>query len=173
MPSALTKLICAGSSRLVCLAAAISASSRAVFLTDSAQFRIRGIHAIRGPPGRTIPLSSLRLRERLQIRVNQQEAAAGYHGDIWLDAETLDRLRLQLKADDIPTLMKLELVDNAINYAGTQIGGGDSLLPQTSVVVMRDLAGNENRNRTSFGQCRQSNGASVLSFGDANLAAAK
>jgi len=103
-----------------------------------------------------------------RIRVNRQEAAVGYRGDFWVDAQTLDLIRLEVKADNVPPLLNLDFANNAINYARTRIGGVNFLLPQTSEVVMQDLNGNENRNRTSFGQCRQFTGESVLSFGDAD-----
>jgi len=147
--------------------------ARAIFLTDTAQFDYAGETHFEGR-------AAIQFRYRVsagvsdyRIRVNQQEAAVGYHGDFWVDARTLDLLRLQVKADNVPTFLNLDLADNAINYARTQIGGADFLLPRTSEVVMRDLDGNENRNRTSFGQCRQFSGASILSFDDPNLTAAK
>jgi hypothetical protein len=90
-----------------------------------------------------------------------------------VDSQTLDLLRFEVKANDVPPSLNLELADNAINYARRRIGGGDFLLPVSSEVLLRDLEGNENRNRTSFGQCRQFSGESVISFGDADLAAAR
>jgi hypothetical protein len=147
--------------------------ARAIFLTDSAQFEYAGETQFDGR-------AAIQFRYRVsagasdyRIRVNQQEALVGYHGDFWVDARTLDLLRLRVEADNIPIFLNLDIADNAINYARTRIGGGDFLLPQTSEVLMRDLDGNVNRNCTSFGQCRQFSGESVLSFGDPNLATTK
>ena len=147
--------------------------ARAIFLTDSATFEYVG-------ETQFADRAAVQFRYRVsasasdyRIRVNQQEAPVAYHGDVFVDARTLDLLRLEVKADDVPAFLNLDLADNAINYARTQMGGGDFLLPRTSEVVMRALDGNENRNRTSFGQCKQFSGESVLSFGDTNLASEK
>src|SRR5260370_12359810 len=51
-----------------------------------------------------------------------------------------------------------------MEYRRARIGDGDFLLPQSSELVMIDLAGNANRNRTQFTACRQYAGESKLSF---------
>ena len=142
--------------------------ARAIFLTDTAEFEYAGETQFDAR-------RAVRFRYRVnpgasdyRIRVNRQEAAVGYRGDFWVDAQTLDLIRLEVIADKVPPLLNLDFANNAINYARTRIGGVDFLLPQTSEVVMQELNGNENRNRTSFGQCRQFTGESVLSFGDAD-----
>jgi VWFA-related protein len=142
--------------------------ARAIFLTNTAQFEYAGETQLDGRSATQFRYRVSSGASDYRIRVKQQEAAVGYHGDFWVDAQTLDLLRLEVKADDIPAVLNLGFADNAINYAHTGIGGGDFLLPETSEIVMQDLEGNEYRNRTLFGQCHQFAGESVLSFGDVN-----
>jgi hypothetical protein len=149
------------------------AFARAIFLTDLAKFEYVGQTSFDGRRALQFRYRVDRGKSEYRIRVNQQEDAVGYHGDLWVDSQTLDLLRFEVKADDVPRSLNLELADNAIHYARRRIGSGDFLLPVRSEVLLRDLEGNENRNRTSFGQCRQFSGESVLSFGDADLAVAR
>jgi hypothetical protein len=66
-----------------------------------------------------------------------------YHGAFWVDALTLDLLRLEAKADEILPFLNLKRADNVISYARIRIGRADFVLPQSSEVVMQDLKGNE------------------------------
>jgi hypothetical protein len=98
--------------------------------------------------------------------VKPHEALVGYHGSFWADAETLDLVRLEVYADDIPPLLQLQSASDVMEYGRVPIGGADFLLPRQAELVMVDLAGNESHNRTRFSGCRQYTGESVLSFGD-------
>ncbi len=100
------------------------------------------------------------------IRVSEHEAVVGYHGSLWADAETLDLIRLEVHADDIPPHLPLSSASDAMEYARARIGDGEFLLPQSSELVMEDLYGNESRNRTQFSACRQYAGESFLIFAE-------
>ena len=109
-----------------------------------------------------VPLPSSGYR----IRVPPKEATVSYHGSIWVDAATLDLVRLEVQADDIPPDLGLSAAANTIEYGRVMIGDTAFLLPQSSELLMTDLAGNESRNRVRFSDCRQFTGESYLSFGD-------
>jgi hypothetical protein len=81
-----------------------------------------------------------------------------------VDAETLDLIRLEVHVDNIPPTLDLAEASDTMEYRRAQIGDSDFLLPQSSELVMIDLAGNANRNRTQFTGCRQYAGESKLSF---------
>ncbi len=107
-----------------------------------------------------LPVSGYRLR------VPPNEAVVAYHGSFWINPETLDLIRLQLAADDIPEVLGLQTSTKAIEYQRSQIGSYEFLLPKTSELAMSDFNGVENRNLTTFHDCRQYSGESVLSFDD-------
>lgn len=139
----------------------------AIFLTGTPQFEYRGETSL---AGRRTVLFAYRLQVRgsaYRIQINDQSALVGFHGLFWVDAGTLDLLRLEVQADDIPPQLNLDFAHDSVDYARVKIGSGDFLLPRASEVVMQDLDGNENRNRTSFGACRQYTGEAVLSFAEA------
>jgi len=100
------------------------------------------------------------------IKTGEKADVVGYHGSFWADAETLDLMRLEVYADDIPPELKVSRASDKMVYLRTRIGESDFLLPQSSELSMVDDAGNENRNRTRFDQCRQYLGESVVTFAD-------
>lgn len=102
-----------------------------------------------------------------RLRVRPREGIVGYHGAVWVDAETLDLVRLEVVADEIPPALPISSAEESLEYARVRIGEVDFLLPSSSELILRDLGGNESRNTTRFTNCRQFAGESVLSFADA------
>lgn len=105
-------------------------------------------------------------RSGYTLRVGQNEAIVGYSGAVWIDSVSLDAIRLEIHADDIPSNLKLASASDAVEYARTTIGSEDFLLPKMSELAMVDSIGSESRNRTRFTGCRQYSGESTLVFDD-------
>jgi hypothetical protein len=102
-----------------------------------------------------------------RIKVGPSEAIVGYSGTFTIDASTLDLIRLEVNAASIPPHLNLSSTQDVMYYRRVSIGAERFLLPESSVLVMIDLKGGENRNRTRFHSCRQYSGESVISFEDA------
>jgi hypothetical protein len=140
--------------------------ARSVFLGHAPQFTFRGDEPRGGRACKrfdyVVHLSSSGYR----LRVDEREATVGYHGSFWADSSTLDLVRLEVDADDIPPLLQLTEARTAMEYSRQKIGDADFLLPSSSELVMVDIFGNESRNRTSFGGCRQYSGESVVTFAE-------
>lgn len=100
------------------------------------------------------------------LRVEPHEAIVGFHGSIWIDAETLDLKRLEVYADDIPPILQLTDAITIVEYERAQIGTGEFLLPSMSELRMVDLRGGSSVNRARFSRCRQYTGQSVVTFED-------
>lgn len=100
------------------------------------------------------------------LKVPPNEAVVAYHGSFWVEPESLDLVRLDVSADDIPIYLGLESSTKTLEYRRTFIGGSTFLLPLDAELLMTDLRGSENRNRTRFHRCRQYAGESILSFAD-------
>lgn len=140
--------------------------ARAVFLTHGPTFHYIGDTSLGGRPAIRydfrVPLTASGYR----VRVQDKEATVGYHGSFWVVPTSLELLRLEVFADDIPPFLQLQAVSDRIDYASLRIGTGDFLLPVSSELVMTDNAGNESRNTVAFRNCRQYTGESVLTFSD-------
>lgn len=107
------------------------------------------------------------------IRVGRREAVVGYHGSFWVDADTLDLIRLEVEADNIPPELRLLRTSDSMEYVRMKIGQGMFLLPKASELNMIDETNSDSVNRTQFSNCRQYTGESVLIFGDPADAAAQ
>lgn len=101
-----------------------------------------------------------------RLRVPPNEAVVAYHGSFWIEPDSLDLVRLELAADAIPEVLGLQSSTKVIEYQRAEIGNRDFLLPKSSELAMSDFNGIENRNWTTFHDCRQYSGESQLSFDD-------
>jgi hypothetical protein len=102
----------------------------------------------------------------MRIRQPDLTATVGYHGSFYADAGTLDALRLEVEADDLPPKLDLRLVSDTMEYKRTRIGDRDFLLPSLSETLMVDLRGDTSRNLVRFSACHEFAGESKLKFGD-------
>ncbi|MEZ5354695.1 MAG: hypothetical protein R2762_18835 [Bryobacteraceae bacterium] len=105
-------------------------------------------------------------RSGFQLRVGDQQGVAGYHGAFDVDQTSLDLIRLEVIAHDIPPHVPLSNARDEMRYQRVAIGERDFLLPQSSELTLTDLTGDESRNRTSFSSCHQYSGESTISFDD-------
>ncbi len=99
-----------------------------------------------------------------QIRVGDASAVVAYHGQVVIDANTLDVIDLEVVADDLPLILMLKRASDFMHYGRQRIGDGDFLLPLSSEMSMVGIDGAESRNKVSFSGCRQYSGESVVRF---------
>ncbi len=139
---------------------------KSIFLNAGASFRFAGSEKLEGT-------ATLRFEYRVplaasgyRLKVPPNEAVVGYHGAFWVQRSNLELIRLDLAADDIPEDLGLVSSTETIAYEQMKIAAGEFLLPRGSRLEMVDFDGTENRNQTSFHNCHQYSGESVLSFGD-------
>ncbi len=140
--------------------------ARSVFLSSAPTYTYVGRRERDGRQTERFDYRVPQLTSGYKIRVGPREAFVGYHGSFWVDATSLDLIRLEVHADDIPPHLGLDSAGDWIEYERARIGDGEFLLPRASELTMTDLAGNESRNRTLFASCRQYSGESVLSFAE-------
>jgi hypothetical protein len=100
------------------------------------------------------------------IRVGDASAVVPYHGQVVVDATTLDVIDLEVIADVLPTQLKLQRATDFMHYRRQPIGETDHLLPVSSEMTMVGLDGAESRNKVTFSNCRQYSGESVVRFDD-------
>jgi len=141
-----------------------SSHARAVFLSQSA------VHTYVGPEeldGRACERYDFRVPLSMSgytLRLGEIEAAVAYYGSYWVESESLDLVRLDVRAAAIPESLQLRSAHTVLNYEHMQIGGGEFLLPRSAVTALRHIDGGEIRNETRFSACRQYSGESTLSF---------
>jgi hypothetical protein len=94
------------------------------------------------------------------------EAYVGEAGQYWVDAETLQLLRIEQHATDIPATIDFREVRTTIDYGKVSIGSGELLLPLKAETIVIDGDGTVNRNITEFSNCREYGSESMIRFSD-------
>lgn len=93
---------------------------------------------------------------------------AGSHGSFWVDPKTLDVMRLDMHADDLPVDFANTAAATWIDYGRVQLGSRDVLLPQTAGLLLDEKSGKrklkQNLNLLVFSHCRQYSADSRVSF---------
>jgi hypothetical protein len=138
--------------------------AKAVFLTNAARYTYGGEVTLRDRPAHRFDYVVPLLNSGYSIRVPPNSARVGFHGQFWIDRETLDLMRLEVYADDIPPEIGLSETSDFLEYERVPIGDHEFLLPRGSELRMVDLHGNTSLNRVKFSGCRQYFGESVVSF---------
>lgn len=85
-------------------------------------------------------------------------------GAFWVDAESLELLRVETNADEIPPDLPITAVKNTLDYARVRIASEDVLLPQSAELILTEIAGQESRNRIEFSHCREFASNTILTF---------
>jgi hypothetical protein len=105
-----------------------------------------------------------RLLKSLEISMEGARGTVGEEGAIWVDPQSLDLIRVESGAAEIPPFLPLEAADMIVDYARMRIGGTDVLLAQQADSSMLDTKGVESYNRMEFTHCRSYSATSEISF---------
>jgi len=137
---------------------------KAVLFTPSAKIDFAGETDLDGKHAIKYQFAVPPEGKAFRVQTGGGNALVGFHGWFWVDSMTLDLIRIQSVADDIPRTLGLASSTTVLNFGPSTIGGSVFLLPQNSDLVMTRLDGGENRNRTTFHGCRQFSGVSTIKF---------
>ncbi len=99
------------------------------------------------------------------VQSGGSKARAGLRGTFWVDPQTLDLVRIEEQAVDLPPLPLMRDLTTSINYARTRIGSSEPLLPQSAETVVTDYYGAERKNVIEFTGCREYTSESVIHVG--------
>lgn len=92
-------------------------------------------------------------------------AVAGEQGSFWVDPETLDVVRLEVRADGLPPRFPISGVATTIDYARVRLGTREILLPQSALTILTEgFSGARSFNFTEFSHCRQYTTQSEVSY---------
>ena len=136
-----------------------------VFSSDAATFKYAGSCKKDGHKTFRYNFRVPQASSRLLVKQNKSaDAAVGYQGSFWVDAETLDMVRLEWKTDQIPPSVGLSSVEKSMRYKLVRIGNSDFLLPLHSELASFDREGNYRCNTTSLERCLEFTGESVVTY---------
>ena len=105
-----------------------------------------------------------RLLKGLQISIPGGDGMVGEKGSLWANPQSLDLIRVESRADEIPPDLPLEEASTNVNYARMRIGDDNVLLAQQADSHMLDAVGVESYNRLEFTHCHAYSTQSDIRF---------
>lgn len=136
-----------------------------IFTGDFADFKAAGTAKKDGHKTVRYDFSVTLEKSRFLVRHNSEQAFVAYSGSLWVDAETLELVRADIKADQIPARVGVTLVEESMHYEPMRIGNSDFWLPRRSQLATSDDEGNYTLNDSRLEQCREFTGQSVVTYG--------
>jgi hypothetical protein len=139
--------------------------ARILFLSNIAAVESRGETQLGGRPALRYDFRVARSSGGHRLRVNSREELVAFHGSFYADPVTLDLLRVEVAAEDIPADLGVSAAETTVNYGRLPIGDENFLLPVESELMMAAPEAVD-RNWVRFSSCRRFTGESTLSFTD-------
>ena len=129
--------------------------ARSVFLHDTTIIAYRGDEELAGRPVARFDFRVPAKSSSYQIQTNGSSAKVAIAGSFWIDPASLELVRLEVRADDIPAALGIERTATVIDYEPMRIGASDILLPQVAKILMTLPTGEVRRNDIQFSHCHE------------------
>jgi hypothetical protein len=104
------------------------------------------------------------LSSRYTLAVRGKSAITAFSGSFWVDPESLDIVRLETRAEEIPPDLGCNDAHESVTYGRVRLGVDQRVLPSAAELVMVSREGRENRNTIAFSKCRHYGAETSLSF---------
>jgi hypothetical protein len=133
-----------------------------VFVNNAARMTYRGADPLSGRPGIRVDYVVDSLLGKFTLRTATGEAEVSYRGSFRVDPESLDLIRMDIVADNIPPALQLTKVQIRLDF--TTSGAGEKRMTRTghSVIELVTSSGDVHRDEITFTNCRQFAGESTL-----------
>ena len=135
-----------------------------VFLSSAPNYTYKGEEDLGGRRAHRFDYEVPEGQSRYKLRVPPYQAYVAFRGSFWVDADTLDVIRMEVHAQDIPTELQLARASDVMEYGRISIGEAEFLLPISSELTIVGVHGNEDRNRRRLSDCRQYGASSTIAF---------
>jgi hypothetical protein len=138
--------------------------ARNVFLRETTTIRYFGDEEMEGRPVARFDFRVPEAWSGYQIQANGASAKVGTSGSFWIDPDSLELMRMEVRADEKPAALGIERTGTLIDYARMRIGDADALLPQDAQLVLRLVSGEVLRNEIQFSHCHEYRTESTIRF---------
>ena len=138
--------------------------ARTVFQGDHAVIQYHGNEDMAGRPVARFDFRVPKAWSGYQIRTYRAAANAGTSGSFWVDPASLELVRMEVRADEVPPELGVQLAATAIDYAPMRIGDSPALLPQAATTLLALSSGEAYRNEIQFSHCREYQAESAVRF---------
>lgn len=141
--------------------------ARQVLDTTAARYRYKGLGERDGATAHEYDFDVEQRSSNYRLRSGAVELPVAYQGTFWFKEDTLDLLRLELQAYDIPEKLGLAEAVTTLSYARVSTGDQMLLLPVSGSVMLVTLQGLESMNRMRISSCRRYQTQSEVRFAGA------
>lgn len=135
------------------------------FATDTTEFRYVGTAKKDGHSTVRYDLSVSQDNSGFRVRHGSAQAIVPFEGSVWVDSETLDLVRVDLKVNHIPSYVGVRSIEKSMHYQLMHIADVDFLLPRNAELSATDDMGNYSLNRINLDRCRAFTGESTITYG--------
>jgi hypothetical protein len=135
-----------------------------IFSQDVAEFKFAGYGK---KDGRKTIRYNLRVpveKSTFRVRHDGKAGMAGYEGSVWVDAETLDLVRVDFKVNRIPSFLGVQLIEESMHYKKLTIGNSEFDLPDKSELAATDSQGTYTLNMINLTACHEYGANSIVKF---------
>ena len=139
-------------------------SAQEVFVSDNGTFQYRGEQDLAGRRVARYDYRIPQLVSGFTITSHGASARVASVGSAWFDPASLDLIRLDRHAQDLPEELGVTEVVVAIDYGRARIGESNALLARRAELVMTRFSGSTERHAVEFSQCRAYGAESTISF---------
>ena len=136
-----------------------------IFTPDVADFQYAGTGKKDGHQTIRINFSVPLEKSQFMVKHGGNQSLVPFEGSIWVDAATLDLVRVDLQVKHIPAYVGLRYVEETLHYETMHIGSEPVLLPHKSELGVADELGNYSLNLVELQQCREFKSNSVVTYG--------
>jgi len=105
-----------------------------------------------------------RAASKYEVKVGTAWVPVAYEGEFSINSRSIELERLTIRASDPPPDAAFCAASTTIDYQSARIGDGDVLLPRQAQLEVFRKNGQESRNITTFGACREYHAESELVF---------
>jgi hypothetical protein len=136
-----------------------------MFASDGTEFRYVGTAKKDGHKTYRFDLRVPQEKSGFLVRHNSKQAIVPFEGSVWVDAETLDLVRVDLKVNRIPSHVGVRSIEKSMHFQMMHIAGADFLLPRNAQLSATDDEGNYSLNTISLDRSREFSGESSIQYG--------
>ena len=144
---------------------AFGSHADSIFSGDAASFKYIGSPKKDGHKTFRYDFRVPQEKSHFLVKHGPAEGIVAYQGSFWVDVETLDLVRLELKADHIPSQIQVSFIEESMRYKAVRIRDSYFLLPRDSELAATESSGDYYLNIIRLEHCREFTGESVVTFG--------
>ena len=136
-----------------------------LFASDATEFRFVGTTKKDGHKVYRYDLHVPQEKSGFLIKHDSAQAIVEFEGSVWADAETLELVRVDVKANRIPAHVGVRSVEKSMHYQVMRIADADFRLPRNAQLAATDSQGNYSLNTIRLDRCRAFTGESSIKYG--------